>query len=155
LAEEVAVLRPLPARRLESCQHLRVKVDQGSLIHVGRNSYSVPSRLIGEHVEVRLFVEHLEVWYAQQRVEAWPRLRGRDQQRLNYRHIIDWLVRKPGAFAQYRYRQELFPSSVFRRAYDALASGHAGTADKEYLRILYLAARHSEAVVEEVLRRLL
>src|SRR5262245_12484041 len=155
LAEEVAVLRPLPVRRLEACQRLRVKVDQGSLIHVGRNSYSVPSRLIGEQVEVRLFVEHLEVWYAQQRVEVLPRLRGRDKHRINYRHIIHWLVRKPGAFAQYRYRQELFPSSVFRLAYDALACGPASTADREYLRILYLAARHSEAAVEDVLRRLL
>jgi hypothetical protein len=155
LAEEVAVLRPLPARRLEACQRLRVKVDQGSLIHVGRNSYSVPSRLIGEQVEVRLFVEHLEVWYAQQRVEVLPRLRGRDKQCINYRHIIDWLVRKPGAFAQYRYRQELFPSSVFRLAYDHLVSVQASTADREYLRILHLAARHSETLVEDVLRRLL
>jgi transposase len=155
LAEEVAALRPLPARRLEACQRLRVKVDQGSLIHVGRNSYSVPSRLIGEQVEVRLFVEHLEVWYVQQRVEVLPRLRGRDKQCINYRHIIDWLVRKPGAFAQYRYRQELFPSSIFRLAYDSLVSLQTSTADKEYLRILYLAARHSEAAVEDVLRRLL
>jgi Mu transposase, C-terminal domain len=155
LAEEQAVLRPLPARRLESCQQLRGKVDPGSLIHVGRNSYSVPSRLIGEYVDVRLFVEHLEVWYAQQRVEVLPRLRGRDKQCINYRHIIDWLVRKPGAFAQYRYRQELFPTRVFRLAYDALVSSHAGTAEKDYLRLLYLAARHSEAAVTEILDRLL
>src|SRR5207248_2920059 len=154
LAEEVAVLRPLPARRLEACRRLRVRVDSGSLIHVGRNSYSVPSRLIGERVEVRLFVEHLEVWYAQRRVEVPPRLRGRGQCRVNYRHVIDWLVRKPGAFAQYRHRQELFPSSTFRRAYDALAAAQAGTADKEYLRVLYLAARHNEAAVEAALRRL-
>src|SRR5262245_58109862 len=155
LGEEVAVLRPLPARRLEACQRLRARVDQGSLIHVGRNSYSVPSRLIGEHVEVRLFLEHLEVWYAQQRVEVLPRLRGRDGQVINYRHVIDWLLRKPGALAPDRHRQEPFPSSVFRQAYDRLASGQASTADREYLQILHLAARHNEAAVEEVLRRLL
>jgi hypothetical protein len=132
----LAVLRPLPARRLEACQYRRCRVDQGSLIHVERNSYTVPSRLIDEEVEVRLYAEHLEVWYAQQLVERQPRLRGRGQQRVNYRHIIDWLVRKPGAFAQYRYRQELFPSSVFRLAYDTLLSQNAATADKEYLRLL-------------------
>jgi len=93
---------------------------------VGRNSYSVPSRLIGERVEVRVFMEHLEVWYAQRLIERLPRLRGRDRSAINYRHVIDWLVRKPGAFAQYRYRQELFPSSHFRLAYDALVEQQGG-----------------------------
>src|SRR5437899_843794 len=87
LAEELAVLRPLPARRLEACQRRRCRVDQGSLIHVERNSYSVPSRLIGEEVEARLYAEHVEVWYAQQWIERLPRLRGRDKQRINYRHV--------------------------------------------------------------------
>ena len=50
---------------------------RGSLIHVDQNTYSVPSRLIGERVEVRLYVEHVEVWYAQKEVERFPRLRGR------------------------------------------------------------------------------
>jgi len=152
LAEELAVLRPLPARRLEACQRRRGRVDQGSLIHVERNSYSVPSRLIGEEVEVRLSAEHVEVWYAQQLVERLPRLRGRDKHDVNYRHIIDWLVRKPGAFAQYRYRRALFPSSVFRIAYDTLVSQDAAMADKEYLRLLHLAAQEGEAAVEATLR---
>jgi hypothetical protein len=135
LAEELAVLRRLPARRLEACQRRRCRVDQGSVIHVERNSYSVPSRLIGEEVEVRLYAEHVEVWYAQQLIERQPRLRGRDTHRVNYRHVIDWLVRKPGAFAQYRYRQDLFPSSVFRMAHDVLHVQDAGTAVQEYLHI--------------------
>ena len=39
------------------------------MIHVERNSYSVPSRLIGEQVEVRLYMERVEVWFAQQLVQ--------------------------------------------------------------------------------------
>ena len=39
---------------------------------------------------------------------------------LDYRHVIWSLVRKPGAFAHYCFRDDLFPSLVFRRAYDAL-----------------------------------
>ena len=97
LAEELAKLRALPERRLEACKRSPARVDSGSLIHVERNVYSVPSRLIGERVDIRLYVEHLEVWYAQQLVERLPRLRGRDKDHINYRHIIDWLVRKPGA----------------------------------------------------------
>lgn len=44
LAEEIAVMRELPERRLESCKRERVKVDSGSLIYTDRNVYSVPSR---------------------------------------------------------------------------------------------------------------
>lgn len=155
LTEELRVLRPLPARRLEAYRRERVRVDGGSLIHVERNTYTVPSRLIGESVDVRLYAEHLEVWYAQQLMERQPRLRGRDKHQGNYRHVIDWLVRKPGAFAQYRYGQDLFPSSVFRLAYDALMAQDAATADKEYLRILYTAARENESAVASALRQLL
>jgi hypothetical protein len=77
LQEELPLLRPLPARRLESCQRWRVRVDTGSTIHVRGNTYSVASRLIGEHVEARLYAERVEVWYAQRLVETLPRLRGR------------------------------------------------------------------------------
>ena len=116
LAEELPVLRPLPGRRLESCKRLRVRVDCGSTVHVEGNTYSVASRLIGERVEARVYAERVEVWYAQRLVEALPRLRGRGKHRVAYRHVIDWLVRKPGAFADYRYRADLFPSSHFRLA---------------------------------------
>jgi len=155
LAEELPLLRRLPARRLESCQRRRVRVDKGSTIHVAGNTYSVASRLIGERVEARLYAEQIEVWYAQQCVERLPRLRGKGKHRVEYRHVIDWLVRKPGAFADYRYRADLFPSSRFRLAYDLLVEQQPERAAKEYLGILYLAARQSEVGVETVLRRLL
>jgi hypothetical protein len=155
LAEELPQLRPLPARRLESCKRLDVRVDTGSTLHVEGNTYSVPSRLIGERVEARLYAERLEVWYGQRLVESLPRLRGRGKHRIDYRHVIDWLVRKPGAFADYRYRSDLFPSSRFRLAYDVLVQQQPPRAAKEYVQLLYLAARHSEAGVEAALRHLL
>src|SRR5262249_33673126 len=74
LAEEVALLQPLPARRLEACKRVRVKVDTGSTIHVERNVYSVASRLIGEWVEARIHAERIEIWYGHQRVDELPRL---------------------------------------------------------------------------------
>jgi hypothetical protein len=155
LDEELPRLGRLPQRRRESCKRLSLRVDRGSLIHVDRNTYSVPSRLIGERVEVRLYVEHVEVWYAQKEVERFPRLRGRKKHAINYRHIIDWLVRKPGAFENYVYREELFPTSRFRMAYDALREAQPERGHKEYLGILYLAAHQSETAVDEALRTLL
>ncbi len=154
LAEELAILRSLPGHRYESCQRFDARVDSGSLIHVDRNAYSVTSRLIREKVEVRLYVEHLEVWYAQRLIERLPRLRGRNKHRVSYRHIIDWLVRKPGAFEQYRYRDDLFPTSRFRMAYDSLKQTHGDRAAKAYLLILHLAARETESGTDEALRHL-
>jgi hypothetical protein len=155
LDEELPRLRRLPERRRESYKRLSLGVDRGSLIHADQNTYSVPSRLMGEKVEVRLYVEHVEVWYAQQEAVRFPRLRGRKKHRINYRHIIDWLVRKPGAFENYVYREELFPTSRFRMAYDALREAQPQRGHKEYLQILYLAARQSETAVDEALRTLL
>ena len=148
-------LKALPDARLESTKRVKVKVDSGSLIYVDRNVYSVNSRLIGEQVEARLSAEEVEVWYAGQKVEQLPRLRGRGKHRVDYRHIIDWLVRKPGAFENYRYRDELFPTSRFRMAWDALRELIPLRANQRYLEILQLAAQEGEARVDDALRRLL
>ncbi len=153
--EECRVLRRLPAVWLDSCKRLRARVRPSSTIVVDRNVYSVDSRLIGETVEVRLDAEQLEVWYGQRRVETIPRLRGRGKHRVHYRHIIDWLVRKPGAFENYLYRDDLFPTSRFRMAYDWLRRHRPSLAVKEYLSILELAARESESAVDEALRSLI
>ncbi len=150
-AEDIRVLQRLPGSWLESSKRLRVRVRSSSTIMVDRNVYSVDSRLIGEAVEARLFAETLEIWYGQSRVEQCPRLRGRGRHRVNYRHIIDWLVRKPGAFEHYIYRDDLFPTSRFRMAYDWLRCHRPQGAVREYLSILELAAHESETRVDEAL----
>lgn len=153
--EELRALRRLPATGLSSCKRQRARVRSSSTIVVDRNIYSVDSRLIGEMVEVRLYAERLELWYGQQRIETMGRLRGRGKHRVHYRHIIDWLIRKPGAFENYLYRDDLFPTSRFRMAYDWLRLHHPQGAIREYLAILELAARESETAVDEALRCLI
>jgi hypothetical protein len=83
------------------------------------------------------------------------RLRGKGKSDIQYRHIIDWLVRKPGAFENYRYREELFPTHRFRVAYDWLKSNSPSRAVKEYLKILHLAAKENESAVDGALRMLI
>jgi hypothetical protein len=95
LAEEVATLRSLPERRTDAYKREAVRLDSGSLIHVDRSAYSVPSRLIGALVEARLYMEEVEIGFAQRKVETLPRLRGRGKHRIDYRYVIDWLARKP------------------------------------------------------------
>jgi hypothetical protein len=155
LAEELKVLRRLPASQIEACKREQLRVGPSSTIRVNHNVYSVHSRLIGETVNVRVFPERLEVWYGQRLIETLPRLRGEGRCRIQYRHIIDWLVRKPGAFENYVYRHELYPTSHFRMAYDDLMARHApSVASKQYLRILHLAARENQSAVDQALRGL-
>lgn len=151
--EEQQTLRCLPWTRQDSFTRLRVKVSRGSTIRVYNNTYSVHSRLIGESVTVHLYVDHLEVFYAQKRVESIERIRGDNKHHIQYRHIIDWLVRKPGAFANYRYKSDLFPSSIFRICYDNLKETQGKiSADKEYLKILLLASKEGEDPVEDSIK---
>lgn len=116
----------------------------------------MPSRLIGEAVKVHLYEDRIEVRFGGEVQLACERLRGDKRHRIDYRHVIWSLVRKPGAFARYVYREEMFPSIVFRRAYDAVLGERAGIlADLEYLRILHLAASTLEADVQAALELLL
>jgi len=127
-----------------------MKISRG--INAG-SADSVHSRLIGENVDVRIYTEHIEAWYAQRRIEVLPRLRGENGHYVNYRHIIDTLIRKPGAFENYRYKDDMFPTSQFRIAYDILRNQHGiKQANKQYLKILELAAKENEASVNEALR---
>ena len=155
-AEEVTVLRHLPDAKLSSCLKVPCKVDTGSLIHIHRNVYSVHSRLIGEAVEARLFADRVEVWYADKLVDTLPRLVGRDRHAVNYRHVIDSLIRKPGAFANYAYRDDLFPTTRFRLAYDRFCEGRDERLGiKDYLKVLHHAAHNGEAAIDDALRVLL
>jgi hypothetical protein len=154
-AIERPLLRPLPTTALPSYTAYDCKVRCWSTVRVNGRIYSVPSRLIGHWVRVHLHPDVVEVIYKDKTVETMPRLRGEQQHRIDYRHIIWSLVRKPGAFTRYRYREELFPSSVFRRAYDALRAWRGDRADVEYVRVLHLAASTMEVLVERALADLL
>ena len=156
LTEELAVMRPLTVKPLGPYQEVRLTVNRASLIRVQHNAYSVPTSLIGRSVRVRIYEWHLEVYYRQQLVETMPRLVGQNRHHLNYRHVIDSLLRKPGGFRNYRYREALFPSLLFRQAWDTLNQWYAPRkADLIYLRLLNLAAHHSESEVVAALEQLL
>lgn len=155
LAEERGHLRPLPEHRVPSYTTHHPRVKRWSTIVVAKRTYSLPSRLIGHTVEVRLGAQEVEVLYRGQRLARMPRLLGTRTVHIDYRHVIASLNRKPGAFARYRFREELFPSLVFRRAYDALCFFRGERADIEYVRILHLAAMTFEHHVACALELLL
>jgi hypothetical protein len=155
LAEERLAFRTLPSAAIPGYTTYYPVVRRWSTIRVAHRTYSVPAQLMGHTVEARVHANVVEVRYRDQMVQTMPRLRKEDEHRIDYRHVIGWLVRKPGAFARYRYREDLYPSLTFRRAYDALARTHGERADVEYLRILQLAATAGEAQVGDALAALI
>ena len=155
LEEELEVMKPLRVQRLPEFSEIDVRVGEGT-VRVKGNTYSVPARLKGELVRVRIYDDRLEIYYAQKHQLSIERLLGKGGHRINYRHMVHSMLRKPGAFQRYRYREDLFPSFAFRRAYDELSKAlPQRRADLEYLRCLQLAAETMECEVELALSLLL
>lgn len=148
LGEERPRLRALPLARFPASEPITVRVSGYSTARVDARAYSVPSRLIGSLVQAHLSEETVRFVYRGAEAACYPRSTGRKPQ-IDYRHIIASLVKKPGAFARYLYREELFPRPVFRQAYDRLAASDERTASARYLRLLQLAAALGEDPVAE------
>ena len=155
LEQELLCLRSLPPAPVPEYVNYQSKVRKWCTIQVAGHSYSVPSRLIGKEVQIRLYADWVEVYYQGHLVERMERVRGEGEANVNYRHVIGSLVRKPGAFARYRFREQLFPTMHFRLTYDALRQWRGERADVEYVRILHLAATTMEATVDSALSLLL
>lgn len=156
LVEDIDAMRTVDVKALPEFVEEDLLVSEWSTVRIAHCAYSVPSRLIGHGVRVRLYEDRVEVWFGQKLQLSCERLLGRNRHRIDYRHIIWSLVQKPGALARYVYREELFPTLTFRKAYDALQSHEPGTrGDLAYLRVLHLAASHLEATVEGALVELM
>ena len=155
LAEDLVHFLSLPKRRWEAVQTLSVTVGPASIISVLKGVYSVPARLIGYGLDVDIYPKHLNVRYGRKVIESIPRLPNDRGVAVNYRHIIGYLLRKPGAFAHYQYRECLFPRLVFRKTYDALIKQSPARGHKDYLKVLHLAAIGSESEVAAALEILL
>jgi hypothetical protein len=152
LAEELAVMKPLPATLLSEYAEVICQVSAASTIRVKKVAYWVPARLIGQEVKVEVYENELKLYCGRQWLLSLPRHRGQRGVVLDYRHVIDHLLRKPGAFAQYRYVEQLYPSPIFRQAYDRLVLTHGPRRGVvEYLRLLKLAGEVNEKDVELML----
>ena len=155
LEQELPHLQCLPPAPVPEYVNYRARVRKWSTIQAAGLTYTVPSRLIGKEVQIRLYADCLEVYYKGTFVERMERVRGEREARVDYRHIIGSLVRKPGAFARYRFREQMFPTMTFQLAYDALRRWRGERADVEYVRILHLAATTMESTVDSALALLL
>lgn len=156
VAEELKVMRELPSSLLPDYEELEVRVSNRSFVRVKSVNYSVPARLIGQRVRVQVTEKEVRVYLAGQLICTMPRAIGQQPAVVDFRHVIQQLVRKPRAFAGYRYREALFPGAIWRQTYDCWQEQQgAERGDREYLHLLKLAADQGQQKVESVLTELL
>jgi len=125
-------------------------VSSFSLINVLNVSYMVPSRLIRHRLAVRIFDDRLEFFAQSARVFTCLRIHDPQRTRLvHYRLCIDSLIKKPGAFARLRYRDDLHPNHTYARTWQRLREQLGEyAACRAYIRLLHLAHGHAcEAVL--------
>jgi transposase len=144
LAEECAHLGDLPTGRFPQTQESTVRVSSYCTVRVRGCAYSVPARLIGSYLQAHLSEQTVRLVYRGEQVASYPRSTGKVA-RIDYRHVIASLVRKPAALSRYIYREEMFPKTVFRQAYDRLEATDERNANAAYLKLLKLAADHGES----------
>lgn len=151
LAEELAVMSPLPLTRLAEYQEVEAWVGTNSTIRVKKVTYSVPSRLVGQSLRVEVHESVLRLYLGRERVLELPRARGRAAV-IHFRDVVGPMLRKPGAFLNYQHREQLYPSVTYRAAYDRLVQDHGQRPGViEYLHLLKLAVEHTTEAVEKAL----
>ncbi len=156
--EEQAALQALPEHQAADYHVLTVKVTRSSTIEVRRVVYTVPSRLIGERIQIRLYHDRLALYVGQHKALELPRVypkvgetRGR---RIDYKHIIRALAHKPQAFRYSQLRDDILPSDNYRQLWDC-ADQHLGKRDacKWIVTVLKLAFEYDseQYLVEDLL----
>lgn len=158
LAVERALLRPLPPRRTAEFDELPARVSKYGIFTVKGAQYSAPSRLIGHRLTVREYPDRIECWLGGERVfecaRATDRAKGRAR-RIDYRHLVEGLKRKPGAFARWILRDEVFPRAIYRQTWENLSAQlPEREACKIIVALLGLAADGYEAALAVELERL-
>lgn len=160
LAEERATLRPLPMHKSREYDVDSVLVPSTGIISVRQVHYSVNCKVIGHTLTIHLYDDRLECFLGTDHIATKKRLRWKGGTprvaSIDYRDIINGLVRKPQAFRNYVYREYLFPTEIFRKAWNILdGQQDERIACKEYVRILKLAADGDEQEISRKLERLL
>lgn len=145
LLKELEFLNPLPEKKYNAPEVIPVRVNSLSTLRLKGVTYSVPSRLIGFELVAHVYHDRIELYYGHKKIEEISV--AADRQSIDYRHLIDHLIRKPKAFEHYKYKECFFPKMIFKTSYEHLKANFSGKADKLYLKLLQLAKLHGESAV--------
>lgn len=155
--EELQVMCELPEIRLPEFTEDHTTVSSFGTIRVKKMVYSVPPRLKNQKIRIHIYEDKIKLFSGAgiKCIGTIPRKPGKGYC-IDYRHVIETFRRKPGAFANCRYKDQLFPSEIFSEAYEQLQNQfNERLADREYIEILYLAFNHGEDRVSGILSGLI
>ena len=121
---EKTYLKKLPLQRTIDYVQVTTRVTTSSTISVKRVMYTVPSRLIGHQLKVHIYDGHLSCYLGSDHVLDLPRVRGADKNKparcINYKHLINSLVRKPAAFRYSILRDDILPNATYKKIWNLI-----------------------------------
>jgi len=154
--EERATLRALPVTALPDWREYECRVSHYSTIQLQKTTYTVPSRLVGSRLRARVWEDKIRLFHGRDEVLSLEKRHWSEGPQIDYRHVIHHLIRKPGAFDQYKWRDLMFPTSVFVDAFSSMERKKGRDwANREYLHILKLACDEGQDRVEAALHELM
>jgi len=157
--EEMKYLKPLPKVKVGAFELEIVRVTSSSTATIRQVRYSVPSRLIGINLKCHLYDDRIECFVGSTPVITLERLRwkkGTRPRKINYRHVVEWLARKPHSFRNYIYREDLFLTPAFKTTWERYKEQlDERTACRAYVALLRLSAEHGEETISCHLEKLL
>jgi transposase InsO family protein len=139
-------LLPLPKHSATDYSEQVTKVTTSSTISVKRVLYSVPARLAGETLRLHIYDDRIEAYVgatlAHTLTRAYTLNHNQRARCIDYRHLIDQLVRKPQAFRYSQIRDDLLPNASYQRIWAEIDRQlEPRAACKRMVGILSLAAR--------------
>ena len=139
-------LQPLPKHSATDYSEQVSTVTSSSTISVKRVLYSVPARLVGETLRLHIYDDRIEAYVgatlAHTLTRAYTLNHNQRARCIDYRHLIDQLVRKPQAFRYSQIRDDLLPNATYQRIWaDIDRQLEPRAACKRIVGILSLAAR--------------
>lgn len=155
VSEEKKMLRELPKTKWYSATKIPVRVHSDSTVRIESATYSVPSRTIGSTLSAYIYPDKIELFYGRKLIQKMSRIK-KGTATINFLHVIDSLKRKPGAFEDYKYKENMYPTTAFRQSYDMLKNTYSEqSANKKYIELLYLAKIYSVQEVADALKLLI
>ena len=154
LKEELQVMKKVPLRDWNAPLVHHRKVNKNSLISLADAVYSVENRLIGAKLTALIYPETVRLFFRTKEVAELPR-QPHGGKLIDWRHVAVPLSRKPGAFRDWYFYDDCFPSPVWRQVFDALREWSDEKANAEYLSLLNSYAKTSNEQDFEVALELL
>jgi hypothetical protein len=163
LSVERPYLQRLPTVKTMDYTQVQAVVTSSSTIDVRRVTYTVPSQLQGQTLQIRLYDDRLECFCGSEAVITLPRVHTKGKtaraRRVDYRHVVHSLVKKPQAFRYSRLRDDLLPGDNYRTIWQHVdKTMEAKAACRFIVGLLHLAATHdcetalAEVVLDEIMR---